>query len=202
MSRPDFEPDTFEYTMEMAKTAGLLAQGGNWQKYPAAMLRARCITAAARAYAPDVLDGCYDPDELAPEVQGQAVVTQAPPPPKPPPTAAEAYEASAQDTAKRQTRTEKVKAAISLQAPTPPAPPPPPVDREPGSDDGEDAPPPFDETHIGAMCAELDKATSIESPGGVYAIMSKWSVEANSNPEIKAKAGEMIAKLPAKLAKK
>ena len=37
----------------------------NWKKYPAAMLRARCITALARAVYPDLAMGVYDPDEVA-----------------------------------------------------------------------------------------------------------------------------------------
>ena len=36
----------------------------NWKKYPAAMLRARCITALARAVYPDLAMGVYDPDEV------------------------------------------------------------------------------------------------------------------------------------------
>ena len=67
---PDF---TFEvtWTLDRAKTAGLIKPGGNWAKYPAAMLKARAITEVARAACPDALYGViYTPEELG------AVVTE------------------------------------------------------------------------------------------------------------------------------
>lgn len=51
------------FTMEDATKAGV-ANKDNWRKYPAAMLRARCSSALARAVYPDLLAGTYDPDEL------------------------------------------------------------------------------------------------------------------------------------------
>lgn len=51
------------YSIDDAKRAGL-AGNGSWQKHTPAMLRARCVSAAARAYAPDVLSGVYAPDEI------------------------------------------------------------------------------------------------------------------------------------------
>lgn len=58
----DEHVETFD--MKRAKAAGL---GGRdiWRKYPDAMLRARATSAAARAFAADVLSGCYVPDEVA-----------------------------------------------------------------------------------------------------------------------------------------
>jgi len=56
------------YTIQQAQNAGLAGKD-NWRKHPAAMLRARCVTAAVRAYAPDVLAGILSPDE-ADEVRG------------------------------------------------------------------------------------------------------------------------------------
>lgn len=53
---------TFTFTAADAKTAGL--SGGNWSKYPAAMLRARCISAVARLAFPDTIGGMYTPEEL------------------------------------------------------------------------------------------------------------------------------------------
>ena len=53
----------FSFNMHNAKSAGLLGKE-NWQKYPAAMLRARCVAAMARAIFPDAIMGCYTPDEL------------------------------------------------------------------------------------------------------------------------------------------
>lgn len=63
LTRQGDEPHTQRYTWEDAKRAGLTGKN-NWRNHPAAMLRARCVSAAATAYAPDVLGGVYDPDEL------------------------------------------------------------------------------------------------------------------------------------------
>lgn len=52
------------FTWEDAQRAGVTGKD-NWKKYPAAMLRARCITALARAVYPDLAMGVYDPDEVA-----------------------------------------------------------------------------------------------------------------------------------------
>lgn len=54
--------DTFAYTLEDAKRAGLT--GGNWAKYPSSMLRARCVSAIARMAFPDSIGGMYTPEEL------------------------------------------------------------------------------------------------------------------------------------------
>lgn len=56
------------WTTEDAKKAGLLAKGGPWSQYPAAMLRARCISACARMAFPDSIGGLYTPEELGAEV--------------------------------------------------------------------------------------------------------------------------------------
>lgn len=61
----DPKPTTMSFTMEEAQRAGL-ASKQNWKNYPAAMLRARCITALARAVYPDLAMGIYDEDELGP----------------------------------------------------------------------------------------------------------------------------------------
>jgi len=52
------------FTMKDAQRAGLVVDGGNWRKYPAAMLRARAASALARAVYPDVCAGMYTPDEM------------------------------------------------------------------------------------------------------------------------------------------
>lgn len=58
---PDHE---HAFTIAEAKNAGLAGRG-NWSKYPAAMLRARCISAALRAWCPDVIGaGVYVDGEL------------------------------------------------------------------------------------------------------------------------------------------
>ncbi len=73
-------PTAMAFTIEDAQRAGVVGKD-NWKKYPAAMLRARCITALARAVYPDLAMGVYDPDEVAPEPvyagQAQVVTTTA-----------------------------------------------------------------------------------------------------------------------------
>lgn len=63
--RPGWEPHEETFTMADARRAGL-AKRKNWEAYPRNMLRARCISNALRAYAPDLLagGGVYDVDEL------------------------------------------------------------------------------------------------------------------------------------------
>jgi hypothetical protein len=63
LKRPGQEPFISVFTMEMAKKAQLDTKP-TWKKYPAAMLRARCVSAASRAYFADALSGCYVPGEL------------------------------------------------------------------------------------------------------------------------------------------
>lgn len=58
----------FAWTIEEAKQAGLTGKGGPWSQYPPAMLRARCISAVARAAFPDSIGGMYTPEELGAEV--------------------------------------------------------------------------------------------------------------------------------------
>lgn len=60
------------FTMNEAKQAGLAGRG-NWNKYPAAMLRARAKSALARDVYPDLLAGIYDPDEIDTVKQAQVV---------------------------------------------------------------------------------------------------------------------------------
>ena len=62
-------PVTLAYTISQAKTAGLTGST-TWQKHAPAMLRARCAAALARAVYPDLVAGCYDPDEAA-EIRGE-----------------------------------------------------------------------------------------------------------------------------------
>lgn len=64
------QASSYTFTIADAKRAGLT--GGNWDKYPAAMLRARCISAVARMAFPDTIGGLYEPSEL-----GAAVVVDA-----------------------------------------------------------------------------------------------------------------------------
>lgn len=63
-----FDPTGFElgpstFSMEDAKQAGLTGND-NWRKYARNMLFARCISNAARWFAPEVITGCYTPEEM------------------------------------------------------------------------------------------------------------------------------------------
>jgi hypothetical protein len=73
LERPGQPPHISRFSMEDAQRAGL-AGSDNWRKHPAAMLRARCVTAAGKAYCPDVLAGVYLPDEL-PDSDARQVAT-------------------------------------------------------------------------------------------------------------------------------
>lgn len=68
--------ERFEYTLEDAKGAGLLAKD-NWRKHPADMLAARCSMRAARKVYPDLAMNIYDPDELQDVGQGASPAAQA-----------------------------------------------------------------------------------------------------------------------------
>jgi hypothetical protein len=59
--------DTFTFSMDDARRAAL--SGTNWTKYPAAMLRARCISAVARLAFPDSIGGMYSPEEMGAAVE-------------------------------------------------------------------------------------------------------------------------------------
>lgn len=76
MQRPGGDPMDFRFTMQDAQQAGIVTAGSAWQKYPAAMLRARAISAGARAVFPDAVMGCYTPEEIggAPiEIEGEVI---------------------------------------------------------------------------------------------------------------------------------
>ena len=65
----DLKPFTLSYTKEDAVKAGLWNTGIGWKNHPATMLRARCVSNAARAFAGDVLAGIYTEDEIQ-EIKG------------------------------------------------------------------------------------------------------------------------------------
>jgi hypothetical protein len=68
--------------MEQAKAAGL-SGGDNWRKHTAAMLRARCSSALARAVYPDLMMGVYEHDEAREIEGGSASARRAPRPAAP-----------------------------------------------------------------------------------------------------------------------
>lgn len=53
------EPKLFSFTIKQAQAAGLAGKDV-WKKYPAAMLRARCISALCKAEFQDVVNGVYE----------------------------------------------------------------------------------------------------------------------------------------------
>lgn len=67
------------WTLEDAKRAQLLGKSGPWQTYPGAMLRARAISAAVRAFCPDVIGGggLYTPEE-AQDIEPQGASSGSP----------------------------------------------------------------------------------------------------------------------------
>jgi len=81
----DPKPTTITWTIEQAKSAGLLSNG-TWKAYPAEMLRARCASALARAAFPGEILGLYSKEEIEAdpsirepaEVQAERVETPQP----------------------------------------------------------------------------------------------------------------------------
>lgn len=69
-------PKRISFTIDDARAAGL-ASNDNYKKHPADMLRARASSKLARQVYPDVLAGCYTPDEI------QDFDRPAPPPERP-----------------------------------------------------------------------------------------------------------------------
>lgn len=73
-------PTRMSFSWSDATRAGLTGKD-NWKKYPSAMLRARCITALARAVYPDLAMGLYDTEEIetvAPRAPYEVIVTTPP----------------------------------------------------------------------------------------------------------------------------
>lgn len=56
------------FTIEQAKGAGLVKDGGAWTKYPEVMLKWRCVAFCARVLFPDIIGGVYTPEEIADNV--------------------------------------------------------------------------------------------------------------------------------------
>lgn len=61
-------PVSKRFSMEDAKKMGL-ASKDNWQKQPRTMMQWRAIAAAIRVAFPDVIDGCYTPEEMNMDVE-------------------------------------------------------------------------------------------------------------------------------------
>ncbi|HSE36213.1 MAG TPA: hypothetical protein VLG74_02855 [Blastocatellia bacterium] len=71
------------FTMEDAKRAGVVRDGGGWKKYPKAMLFARALSQGERAHCPDVsICPLYVPEELGAQVNESGEVVSAPEAPR------------------------------------------------------------------------------------------------------------------------
>lgn len=76
--RPGGKFAKFKFTWDDAVRAKLTNKQ-NWQTYPTAMVRARCISAMARAIFPDALSGAsYTPEELGAETDDEGNVISQP----------------------------------------------------------------------------------------------------------------------------
>ena len=76
VQRPGGEPTVFEFTIDDAKRAELMANK-SWQKYPRNMLFARCFSDMARTIFPDCIGGIsYTPEELGATVDVDGLVIQ------------------------------------------------------------------------------------------------------------------------------
>lgn len=76
LQRKNGQPQAFRFTIEDAQRAGVVRPNSPWTKFPAAMLRARAISAACRAVCPDAIMGCYTPEEMGGEVMEGEIVEQ------------------------------------------------------------------------------------------------------------------------------
>ncbi len=84
-SHPQGGEVTVMWTIDRARAIGL-ADKDSWKKYPAPMLRSRCISEGVRTVYPGATGGMYTPEEieeLPPKEMGAAEVLPAAPPPRP-----------------------------------------------------------------------------------------------------------------------
>lgn len=83
----------FEYrvtwTIDMAKRAGLLTGKDNWEKYPAAMLKARAQTAVVRDACPELIIGLPGDDDTDQADWPTTTTVEQPPAPSGPPAASD-----------------------------------------------------------------------------------------------------------------
>lgn len=72
------------FTMDDARRAGVVKQGGSWSKYPKAMLFARALSQGLRTYCPDVSAApIYNPEEMGATVDEEGAVVELPASAKP-----------------------------------------------------------------------------------------------------------------------
>jgi hypothetical protein len=81
LTSPAGETHTETWDKARAQAAGLWNGKDPWRKYPQTMLQARCVATAGRAFAGEVMFGCYEADEadaLRGDVQAAPAAPQAP----------------------------------------------------------------------------------------------------------------------------
>lgn len=119
----------YAYTMDMARKAQLVKPNGNWDKHPAAMLRARVISNAIRMVDPGIVCGIYTPEEVndqneaarEPVAQPRPVVAQVEPVPQADQTLAEAITGSVTDAVIVPAEAEPVEPVVAEPMVEPPA---------------------------------------------------------------------------------
>lgn len=70
------KPKSSEFTLDMAKKAGLLAKGGVWNQYPERMLKLRARGFCLRDAFPDALKGIKSREEVEDYIDGDYKVTE------------------------------------------------------------------------------------------------------------------------------
>jgi len=63
-SHPNGGSLSVSWTIEQARSIGLVKPGSGWQKFPRAMLRSRCISEGIRSVYPGSVTGFYSPEEV------------------------------------------------------------------------------------------------------------------------------------------
>lgn len=76
VKRRGMKPKTNEFTLEMAKKAGLLAKGGVWTQYPERMLKLRARGFTLRDAFPDALKGIKPREEVEDYIEGEHRVVE------------------------------------------------------------------------------------------------------------------------------
>jgi hypothetical protein len=76
LTAPDGSSAIETWDKARAITAGLWGRNGPWKNHPQTMLSARCVTSLGRAFAGEVMFGCYEHDE-AEEIIKEATLVEA-----------------------------------------------------------------------------------------------------------------------------
>ena len=63
-SHPNGGSLVVSWTLDQARSIGLVKPGSGWQKFPRAMLRSRCISEGIRSVYPGSVTGFYSPEEV------------------------------------------------------------------------------------------------------------------------------------------